>query len=88
MRCGIPPRGGRSGSTRRRAVRDNQTLNAQEARARAVVDGGKAPKSTRFVKTTTSGRTVDEASIERARSLIGLKGYVTNIPVTLMEPAR
>ncbi len=72
--------------SKRRAVRDNQTLNAQEARARAVVDGGKAPKSTRFVKTTTSGRTVDEASIERARSLIGLKGYVSNISVTLMEP--
>ncbi|WP_342661669.1 IS1634 family transposase ISBli9 (plasmid) [Rhodococcus ruber] len=72
--------------SKRRAVRDNQTLNAQETRARAVVGGGKAPKSTRFVKTTTSGRTVDEVSLERARSLIGLKGYVTNIPVTLMEP--
>ncbi|EME67286.1 TnpB family transposase [Rhodococcus ruber BKS 20-38] len=60
--------------SKRRAVRDSQSLNAQEAHARAVVDGGKAPKSTRFVKTTTSGRTVDETSIERARSLIGLKG--------------
>ncbi len=69
-----------------RAVRDNQTLNAQETRARAVVDGGKAPKSTRFVKTTTSGRTVDEVSIERARSLVGLKGYVTNVPAALMTP--
>ncbi|WP_370180103.1 IS1634 family transposase [Rhodococcus wratislaviensis] len=72
--------------SKRRAVRDNQTLNAQETRAREVVDGAKAPKSTRFVKTTGKGRSLDTASIERARSLIGLKGYVTNIPATLMEP--
>ena len=72
--------------SKRRAVRDNQTLNAQEARARDVVDGGKPPKSTRFVKTTASGRRLDTASLDRARSLVGLKGYVTNIPATLMEP--
>jgi hypothetical protein len=72
--------------SKRRAVRDNQTLNAQEARAREVVDGGTAPKSTRFVKTTAGGRTLDTASLDRARSLVGLKGYVTNIPATLMDP--
>lgn len=70
----------------RRAVRDNQTLNAQEARARDVVDGGKAPKTTRFVKTTAGGRTLDTASIDRARSLVGLKGYVTNHPSSIMGP--
>ncbi len=72
--------------SKRRAVRDNQTLNAQEARAREVVDGAKAPKSTRFVKTTAGGRTLDIASLDRARSLVGLKGYVTNLSVTLMTP--
>jgi hypothetical protein len=60
--------------SKRRAVRGNQTLNAQEARAREVVDGAKAPKSTRFVKTTAGGRTFDSASLDRARSLVGLKG--------------
>ncbi|EME58175.1 transposase, IS4 family protein [Rhodococcus ruber BKS 20-38] len=72
--------------TRKRAVRDNQTLNAQEARAKAVVDGTKKAKATRFVKTTTAGQQLDDAALDRARSLVGLKGYVTNIPVTLMEP--
>lgn len=72
--------------SKRRAVRDNQTLNAQEARAREVVDGAKAPKSTRFVKTTAGGRTLDSASLDRARSLVGLKGYVTNLSATLMTP--
>ncbi|MFD6858165.1 IS1634 family transposase [Rhodococcus sp. NPDC060090] len=68
-----------------RAARDQKTLNAKEARARAIVDGDAAPKSTRFVKTTAKGRSLDTASLERARSLSGLKGYVTNIPVSLMD---
>jgi transposase len=31
-------------------------------------------------------RTLDEASLARARRLVGLKGYVTNIPATVMAP--
>src|SRR5699024_2105091 len=30
---------------------------------------------------------LDEASLERARDLVGLKGYVTNIPASVMPPA-
>jgi len=48
--------------TRKRAVRDNQTLNAQEARAKSVVDGTKKAKATRFVKTTAGGQQLDEAA--------------------------
>ena len=73
--------------SRKRAVRDGHTLTAQENRARAVIDGDAAVKSTRFVKTTAAGRTLDEASLERARRLVGLKGYVTNIPAQVMPPA-
>ena len=68
----------------RRAVRDNKTLTLQENKARAVVDGEKAAKTPRFVKTTNGTRSLDEASLARARRLVGLKGYVTNIPVTVM----
>lgn len=71
----------------KRAVRDNQTLNAQQARAQAVVDGTAAARTPRFVKTTTKGKTLDTDGISRARSLVGLKGYVTNVPVTLMDPS-
>ncbi|WP_132471265.1 IS1634 family transposase [Rhodococcus sp. SMB37] len=69
----------------KRAARDEKTLNAQEARARAIVDGDTVPKSTRFVKTTAKGRSLDTASLDRARSLSGLKGYVTNLPASLMD---
>lgn len=71
----------------KRAVRDNQTLNAQEARAREVIDGTRAARTPpRFVKTTTKGKSLDADALARARSLIGLKGYVTNLPVSLMNP--
>jgi hypothetical protein len=68
----------------KRAVRDGKTLTAQENRARAVIDGEKAVKPPRFVKTTNGTKSLDEASLARARRLAGLKGYVTNIGVELM----
>jgi hypothetical protein len=67
-----------------RAVRDNKTLTLQENKARAVVGGDKTAKTPRFVKITKSTRSLDQASLARARRLAGLKGYVTNIPVTVM----
>lgn len=68
----------------KRAARDRKTLTAQENKARAVVDGEKTAKTPRFVKTTNGTKSLDEASLKRARRLVGLKGYVTNIPVTVM----
>ena len=65
----------------KRARRDQKTLHAQEARAKAVINGERTAKSTRFVKTHADGRTLDEASLARAQSLVGLKGYVTNLDV-------
>lgn len=69
----------------KRAVRDHKTLTAQENKARAVVNGEKAAKTPRFVKTTNGTKSLDEASLTRARQLAGLKGYVTNIPATVMD---
>jgi hypothetical protein len=68
----------------KRARRDQKTLYAQEARARAVISGERAAKSTRFVKTHAGDRVLDEASLARAQSLVGLKGYVTNLDATVM----
>ncbi|OFB45750.1 transposase [Mycolicibacterium sp. (ex Dasyatis americana)] len=71
----------------KRARRDQKTLYAQETRARAVINGERAAKSTRFVTTHAGNRVLDEASLARAQSLVGLKGYVTNIPATMMPAA-
>jgi Transposase DDE domain len=70
--------------SRKRAVRDATTLTAQENRAREVIEGQKAARVPRFVKTTGGKRSLDDASLTRARQLAGLKGYVTNIPATVM----
>jgi hypothetical protein len=73
--------------SRKRFVRDNTTLTAQENRARDVVIGAKAARTPRFVTTAGGARKVDESALARARRVAGLKGYVTNIPATLMRPA-
>ena len=41
------------------------------------VAGEKRPKGTRFVTVHQGDQVLDEASIARARSLVGLKGYAT-----------
>jgi len=73
--------------SRKRAVRDGKTLTAQENRAREVIAGQKTARTPRFVKTTNGSRSLDEAALRRARGLVGLKGYVTNIPDHLMPAA-
>jgi transposase len=70
--------------SRKRAVHDNKTLTAQENRAREVIEGQKAARTPRFVRTVGGARSLDEASVARARQLAGLKGYVTNIPANVM----
>lgn len=71
----------------KRAVRDNKTLNLQEHKARAVVAGDKAARTPRFVKTRNGAQELDTVSLQRARRLVGLKGYVTNIDTTVMPAA-
>lgn len=71
----------------KRAARDNKTITAQENRARAVIEGEKVPRTPRFVKKNAAGHVLDEKALARARRLVGLKGYVTNIPAHLMGPS-
>lgn len=68
----------------KRFAHDNKTLNAQEARARDVVEGAKAARAPRFVKATAGAKALDEKALARARRLAGLKGYVTNVSAGLM----
>lgn len=68
----------------KRAVRDGKTLTLQENRAKAVVAGEKTARTPRFVTIKNGSRFLDDASLSRARRLVGLKGYVTNIPATVM----
>ena len=49
-----------------------------------MIAGEKAARTPRFVRVKNGTRSLDEASLARARRLVGLKGYVTNIPAALM----
>ncbi len=71
----------------KRAARDGKTLTLQENRAKAVIAGEQSARTPRFVTIKNGSRSLDEASLARARRLVGLKGYVTNIPASLMPPA-
>jgi transposase len=69
----------------KRSVRDNKTLTLQENRAREVIAGERSARAPRFVKTSNGTRSLDETSLARARRLVGLKGYVTNISADIMS---
>lgn len=71
----------------KRVVRDNKTLTLQENKARTVVAGEKTARTPRFVKTHNGATEVDEDPLTRARALVGMKGYVTNIEASLMPGA-
>jgi mRNA-degrading endonuclease toxin of MazEF toxin-antitoxin module len=68
----------------KRTVRDTKTLTLQENRAKAVVAGETGTRTPRFVKTRNGAAELDENALVRARRLVELKGYATNIPATLM----
>lgn len=49
-----------------------------------MIAGDKTARTSRFVKTTNGTKSLDETSLARARRLVGLKGYVTNIEAGVM----
>ena len=71
----------------KRAARDVFTLNAQRSKAIGIVEDGKQARKTRFVKTSGTTLAFDEATWRRAETLVGLKGYVTNITAAVMPAA-
>lgn len=68
----------------KRAARDRKTLTLQENKAKAVIAGEKTARTPRFVKTSNGTVSLDQAALSRARRLVGLKGYVTNLPASVM----
>ena len=68
--------------SKKRAARDNQTLTAQEGRARAIRRWREAaPRAPGSPAVHAGDATPDEAPIARARSPAGFKGHVTFHPI-------
>ncbi|MFC9357233.1 transposase [Rhodococcus sp. NPDC057014] len=79
--------GGRSGSTRN-AAPSATTKHSTRKKLGPETSSTAARHRSRHGSSvsTANGRSLDTASIDRARSLIGLKGYVTNLPASIMGP--
>ncbi len=69
----------------KRAKNDDRAINAMIKKAEDVAAGRRPLKRDRFVRIDGATKGVDWALVERARSLTGLKGYVTNISVEQMD---
>jgi Transposase DDE domain len=61
----------------RREQYDNKAINAMIERAEKIADGRAPLKKARFLKITGAATEPGQVTIDRARQLAGLKGYVT-----------
>jgi hypothetical protein len=71
----------------KREQHDNKAINAMIERAEKIADGRAPLKKARFLKVTDITTELDQVTIDRARQLAGLKGYVTNLPTSRMDGA-
>ena len=69
----------------KRAQHDNRAINAMAERAEKVASGERPLKKDRFVTFTDTSTSVNWDLVERARSLAGIKGYVTSIDPAVMD---
>jgi transposase len=68
-----------------RSKRDNKNINAMVAKAEKIASG-KAPfAKARFLKVTGETKELNQETVDRARQLAGLKGYVTNLDAKIMD---
>jgi transposase len=69
----------------KRAQHDNKAINAMAERAEKAASGERPLKKDRFVTFTDTSTSVNWDLVERARSLAGIKGYVTSIDPAVMD---
>jgi hypothetical protein len=62
-------------------------INAMIERAEKIADGRAPLKKAQFGKVTDATTELDQVTIDRARQLAGLKGYVTSLPASKMDGA-
>lgn len=68
-----------------RSKHDDRAINAMIERAERIASGQSPMRKARFLKVTGARKELDQATIDRARQLAGLKGYVTNLPAETMS---
>ena len=71
----------------KRNKHDDKAINAMIERAEKIADGRAPLKKARFLKISGATKELDQTTIDRARQLAGLKGYLTNLPRAQMTGA-
>ncbi len=66
----------------KRASLDKRNIEEQLAKARRIVSGCASMKRNRFVSLKTQGKKLNQALIDKAYALAGIKGYVTDLDLT------
>lgn len=64
----------------KRNKHDDRAINAMIERAERIASGKSQMRKARFLKVSGATKELDQNTIDRARQLAGLKGYVTNLP--------
>src|SRR5690625_685714 len=64
--------------TTKRYNKDRRTLDKQIAKAQDIADGKRSMAKARFVSVDGKNVGINQADIDRARALQGIKGYVTS----------
>jgi Transposase DDE domain len=71
----------------KRNKHDDKAINAMIEWAEKIAAGTTPLRKARFLKVTGATTELNQATIDRARQLAGLKGYVTNLPAATMDGA-
>ncbi len=71
----------------KRHKHDDRAINAMIARAEKFASGASSMRNARFLTVKGATKEVNQALVDRARQLAGLKGYVTNLPTETMDAA-
>lgn len=73
--------------TTKRFNKDRRTLDQQIAKAQDIADGKRSMAKARFVSVNGKNIGLNQADIDRARALQGIKGYVTSASEDILSDA-
>ena len=66
----------------KRAALDRRNIEKQIEKAKKIINGTASTRRAKFLSVTTKNKQLNQALIDKAKSLVGIKGYVTNLPVS------
>jgi transposase len=66
----------------KRAALDLRNIEKQIEKAEKIIKGTTVAKKAKFLSVTTKQKNLNQALIDKAKALAGIKGYVTNLPTT------